>query len=943
LPTNQLTVTKWRCHGFATAVLQNVTLACLAIRAAPRHALSMPYKPCQQSELLMTRRSRLKARLSRFALPSGPGLAGAALAGATFGQALLPMAALAQQAPTPAPAPVTVLSQDAVPTPAEATAPAPAPAVDAEEDDSGSVLKGREIIVRASRLKGQVLVAQQPIVTFTAQDIAAYGVSSIADLLTAIAPETNSGRGRGATMPVILVNGQRIASFRELRDYPPEAIRKVEVLPEEVALRYGYPPDQRVVNFILKNHYHSRTLEVEGSEPDRGGADTEKAQLQYLRVNKDNRLNFALEADRTSALSEAARDVAQSPASLSGLASDPNPADNRSLVAASRNYSANINWTQPLGHGSAPGNLTINAALSRADTTSLVGLNSVDLVGPAPAALSLERTLPGALTRFNRTDTLQSGATLNKPLGQWQFTATLDGTHTYAITDSDNRADTSALLSAAAAGTLAIDGVLPVLPSAGFVHAETDSNSLTSLLTLIGHPATLPAGQTALTIKAGFAWSGQTGSIAQSGGAQSGGGSAGVVPSLKRGDASVGIDLALPLTSRKEQFGAGLGDITLDLSLGGDQLSDFGWLTNWSAGLNWDVTPRLSLEGTAITKQAAPSFGDLGYPTVLNFNEPVFDFTTGQTELVTVITGGNRALRRESEHDIKLGLNWTLPFLQRSNLIVEYFDNHSDNVSAPFPLLTPAIEAAFPGRVTRVGGVITSINEQPVTLSNQHEARLRWGFNLFGTIGKPTPFNAGRFGALYGGAGRNGGNRGGPAGGGAAFGHAGGGFSREPGYPGRWNLAIYHTVQFIDRVLVAPGGPSLDLLNGDALGDSGGVARQSVEVDGGLFYKGLGLRLSGTWTGPTHVNASGAPASSDLRYGALAKFNLRGFIDFDQRPDLVQAVPFLKRARLTLRVNNVLDSRQRVTDGTGATPVAYQSAIMDPLGRVIGAELRKMF
>ena len=880
-------------------------------------------------------RPRLKARLLRFALPSGAGLAGAA-----FGQALLPMAALATPASAQAPAPVTVLSQEAEPAPAAAIAPAPAPAVDADEDDAGSVLKGREIIVRATRVKGQVLVAQQPIVTFTAQDIAAYGVSSIADLLTAIAPETNSGRGRGATMPVILVNGQRIASFRELRDYPPEAIRKVEVLPEEVALRYGYPPDQRVVNFILKNHYHSRTLEIEGSEPDRGGADTEKAQLQYLRVNKDNRLNFALEADRTSALSEAARGVAQSPASLSGLASDPNPADNRTLVAAARNYSANASWTQPLGHGSAPGTLTVNAALSRADTTSLVGLNSVDLVGPAPAALSLERTLPGALARFNRTDTLQSDATLNKPLGQWQFTASIDGSHTYAITNSDNRADTSSLLSAAANGSLAIDGVLPSVPSAGYVHAETDSNSLTSLLTLIGHPARLPAGQAALTIKAGFAWSDQTGTTVQSGG-----GSAGVVPSLKRGDASVGIDLALPITSRKEQFGAGLGDITLDLSLGGDQLSDFGWLTNWSAGLSWDVTPRLSLEGTAITKQAAPSFGDLGYPTVLNYNEPVFDFSTGQTELVTIITGGNRALLRESQHDIKLGLNWTLPFLQHSNLIIEYFDNHSDNVSAPFPLLTPAIEAAFPGRVTRgTGGVITSINEQPVTLSNQHEARLRWGFNLFGTIGKPVPFNAGRFGALYGGGGRNGVKRGGgAAGGGAAFGHAGGGFPRDPGYPGRWNLAIYHTVQLIDRVLVAPGGPSLDLLNGDALGDSGGVARQSVEVDGGLFYKGLGLRLSGIWTGPTHVNASGAPASSDLRYGALAKFNLRGFLDFDQRPGLVQAVPLLKGARLTLRVNNVLDSRQRVTDGTGVTPIAYQSAYMDPLGRVIGAELRKMF
>ena len=36
----------------------------------------------------------------------------------------------------------------------------------------------------------------------------------------------------GAGRPVILLNGQRIANFREMGRFPPEAIRKVEVLPE---------------------------------------------------------------------------------------------------------------------------------------------------------------------------------------------------------------------------------------------------------------------------------------------------------------------------------------------------------------------------------------------------------------------------------------------------------------------------------------------------------------------------------------------------------------------------------------------------------------------------------------------------------------------------------------------------------------------------------------
>jgi hypothetical protein len=108
------------------------------------------------------------------------------------------------------------------------------------------------------------------------EDIAAYGVNSISDLLDAISPQTGTGRGRGATMPVILVNGQRITSFRELRDYPPEAIRRIEILPEEVALRFGYSPDQRVVNFILKDHFKSKVGEIEFAEPTRAGTSTTK-------------------------------------------------------------------------------------------------------------------------------------------------------------------------------------------------------------------------------------------------------------------------------------------------------------------------------------------------------------------------------------------------------------------------------------------------------------------------------------------------------------------------------------------------------------------------------------------------------------------------------------------------------------------------------------------
>jgi hypothetical protein len=158
------------------------------------------------------------------------------------------------------------------------------------------------------------------------------------------------------------------------------------------------------------------------------------------------------------------------------------------------------------------------------------------------------------------------------------------------------------------------------------------------------------------------------------------------------------------------------------------------------------------------------------------------------------------------------------------------------------------------------------------------------------------------------------------------------------GGQGRWNLALYHTVRFSERVLVAPGGPVLDLLNGDAT-SGGGTARHAIEMEGGFFHKGFGLRLNGNWSAPTHVTS----ATSDLRFGSMLNLNARIFADLGQQKALTDASPFFKGTRLALKVDNLLGSRQRVTDASGAVPVSYQADYMDPKGRVIGLDFRKTF
>ena len=78
----------------------------------------------------------------------------------------------------------------------------------------------------------------------------------------ALAPQIGSAQGRGGERPVLLLNGQRISSFRELRDIPTEAIERVEILPEEVALKYGYRADQKVVNIVLRPRFRSTVAQV---------------------------------------------------------------------------------------------------------------------------------------------------------------------------------------------------------------------------------------------------------------------------------------------------------------------------------------------------------------------------------------------------------------------------------------------------------------------------------------------------------------------------------------------------------------------------------------------------------------------------------------------------------------------------------------------------------
>ena len=848
---------------------------------------------------------------------------------------LLAMALL----PLPALAVPPVQDADETPDlPSSTTPPAQAQPAEAQAPATDQAEPDGDIVVVATRVRGEVDTISPPIISLGEADIAAYGAGSLQALLTALAPQTGTGRGRGDGAPSVLLNGLRIASFREIRSIPPEAIRRVDVLPEEVALKYGFRPDQRVVNFILKDKFRSFGSETEFKVPGAGGFNDLSEEMTLTRIEKASRLNLTGTLERRTPLTEAERGIIQPVASgAARVSTDPKQGDFRTLLADARSAVLNGTWARSLGTGAS---VTLNGLVQRNDNRSLNGLNSVVLTAPDGSLIQRSTLLPAPLASRTVADTVSAGATLNLPVGAWQLAWTADGSHVATTTTIDARADLSGLQTLVNQGTLLASGALPaeaILPAPQGI-ARSKSDTATTLATVTGTPLRLPGGQAALTLKAGFAYAGLRSADSRQLAAPA---------NLRRGDAQAGLSLDLPITSRRENFGGTLGDIALNVNAEAHTLSDFGSLTAWGAGITWGVTPRLTFAANYISGEKAPGLADLGAPVTVTTGVALYDFTRGESVLATVITGGNPALKKERQRDIKLSANWDLPIGKESALLLEYFRNRSLDTTNAFPLLTPDVEAAFPGRVTRdATGRIVSVDQRAVTFAETTGSRLRASLNFGGPFGKPDP-NARRSafaGMRRPGGGGGPGTSGGTAGARTGGGGSGGGGGRGPGADGRghWNLSLAYTQELDETARIVAGGRVLDLLNGDELSGTG-IARRSATLEGGGFYRGFGLRVSGTYASGTRVDGSGVPGTSRLDFGDLATFNLRGFIDLGRMPGLVSRAPFLKGTRVALGVNNLFDAVQRVTDQTGETPLRYQRGYLNPEGRVFSIELRKQF
>jgi len=875
-------------------------------------------------------------------------------------------------------------------TPSTASAVVEEPKQAASKDEGANEV---EALVIQADPRGKVEGDIKPELELGEAEIQSFGAASIGELLTMLTPQTTSTRGRDSSGgPVVLVNGRRISGFQEIRGIPPEAIERFQILPEEVALSYGYKADQRVVNIILKKNYNALQTQASATVATDGGRTSPSAGGNRVHIDGDRRWNVDVQLSHEPYLRETDRDIVRSangqPYDLTGNIMGVGGAaiaDLSSLIGAEVTYAgvpgaaaagrASLSDYAALANTYNTGDLTRDRSLiSKSDSGTLRGSYSRDITKQTQLTISgnLEDTsshallglpgvtftlpagspfspfsqavtgyryidAPGALARDVDTLRTQVSMAANGRLKDWRWSLTGDLDRTTTDTTTGRGVDASDFQAAVAAGDVSVNpfGVIPasLYKTVAADTAHSVSTSASAELVLNGALFQLPAGPLQTTFKVGANSKALDSKTVRSG--------VTTTRDITRTTESFQSSFNLPLTSTRQDVLAKVGDLSLNFNLGYEDLSDLGGLTALGGGLNWSPFKKISVIASYTDEEGAPTTNQINDPVVVTPNVSVFDFTTGQTVIISRTDGGNSTLRNDNRQVQKLGLNYK-PFDKiELTFNATYTRAETKNMISSFPAVTPDLERVFPERFTRdATGRLLAIDARPVNFASAESENIRWGFNLFKPIGKPTAGAATGPGGRFGGGGMR---FGGPPGGGPG----GPGGRPPPGMmspgQGMFQLSVYHTWRLTDEVTLRKGLAALDQLDGAAINSRTGQARHEVQIQGGYFKDGLGMRFNGAWKASTWVDG-GATGGQTLYFSDLATVGVNFFANFSvpARKKAVDRFPILKGAQVSLNFDNIFDAKQTVRDQNDKTPQAYQRDYLDPLGRTVRIGFRKL-
>ncbi len=816
----------------------------------------------------------------------------------------------------------------------------------AEGQDSAPATKApaqasNEIVVTAKRY-GEARVAAET--EFNEDEIASQGADSIGMLLDRLAPFIDPS----GEQPVILINGRPAEGDRSILSYPAEALNRLEILKPEASAQYGYPPGRRVVNLALKKQFASLTADTAFSAATRGGQYAGELSAGRVAINGPVRWNAQARVALDGALLKSARNIPPGEGAFDGigfvtgpggLEIDPalsllagrpvtiaalpagtlsqppvltdfaatagtthpvDPNDFETLQPSRRTLTFAAGMTRPVGDFSL--SLSVNANSN--STEGLRGLPMLAAVLPAtspwsPFSRDVLLTRPFAGARALRSDTSATalGVTLaaSGRVGGWETTFSAAYSRTASKSLLERGADAARVQALIDAGDPAFNPLGPLsddllLASRNRTRGENLEARATAGKAILNLPAGPLTLNVAVTASRSVTTGSASGDLAQS--------------AATRALASGAIGIGVPL-SRK---GHGpLGDLSIDLSAGGQVQSGSGRQNRFSGGVTWSPVPILQFRGSLEHSETAPSFDQLDGAIISSVNR-VFDYARQETVDAIWITGGNPGLGRGSQESRSLAMQLRPFGDQRLTLNLGYREQVATGGVVPFPELTPAIEAAFPERVTRdPAGRLIAVDARPINLERSTDADLRSGIALR----LPAPRRPGP---------------GTPS-------------PKLRGDPLQFSASINHRWRLRNEVLTRSGIPAID-----QLGDQGSQSRHSLSLQLTAGKRGIGTSLNGTWSSPTHLRNRAVPGGAgalDIRPATI--FNLSFFAEPEHLWRQPDRPGWMKNVRLSVDIRNLFRGYRQVRRPDGTVPPNYSRDEVDPLGRTIRLTLRKRF
>lgn len=753
---------------------------------------------------------------------------------------------------------------------------APSAAVKASAADTAS--NEDEIVVAGGRARGSIVADVRPERVFRTADIRAFGADDVEALLGAIGAQTASNGGRGDEGPVTLFNGRRVSSLAEIARIPAEAIQRLEIFPEEVALRYGYRADQKVVNVVTFQRFRSVVGQAGYAAPTAGGRQRGDVDADALVIRGDTRFGLGATYARAANLLERDRGLTQ-PSGAASFGRD------RTLLPATERLRVE-------GIASGP----VLAAVAATLSASVERNHSRDLLG---------RSADRVLRRDDRQDAAHVGVTLGGSAGGWRWTAlgNLDRRSGRTLIDQAvGRRDTVRSADTTAGADLIIAGPLTTAPAGAIIATLHGSAETRDLATSPRQGSSLPQG------------------------------------SLHRDSAALQVNLDVPLLGVASPGGSPIGRLSANLDARVARPSDAGTTWSYGAALSWWPTRALGVIVSGTSEQAAPDLLAVGGAALLTPNVRTLDGARGEVVDVTQLSGGNPLLRSDERHITRLGVNLRPLAHTDLTLSLDYTSTLAVDPATTLPLATPQVEAVFPERFRRdSSGRLTEVDVRPLNAAASRLRQLRWGINLTRPLG-PTPPGMAE-GMIRIPAGQAGQMTREPNGSVTFRPMPGSDLARNiTRASSRIFLSLYHEWTLEDSLLLRRGLPTLDLLSGDAVDVTGGRRRHQIEFQAGAYQRGLGARLEATWRSGITLD-QGQTNADALRVASLATANIAFFIDLAER---LRGLPeWLTGARVSVAVDNLFDRRPEVHDRLGATPLIYQRGYLDPLGRAFTMKLRK--